>query len=79
MPVPTGMLPPEVAQYLTELEARIAELEDPGSPKKLFACTTAGLPSPAEFYQCGLLNTTLNIMAHSDGSDWIREDTGAAI
>lgn len=79
MPVPVGEIPPALAEYLEGLEARIAELESPNSPKKLFACTTTNLPTAADFYQCTLLNTTLNIMAHSDGTNWRREDTGAVI
>lgn len=79
MPVPLGLLPPEVAQYLTDLEARVDEAENPGSPRKVFACTTANMPPAADFYQCVLLNTTLNILAHSDGTNWRRQDTGAVI
>lgn len=79
MPVPVGEVPPALAEYLRELEARVAELEEPQSPRKVFACETAKMPSPADFYQCVLQNTTLNILAHSDGLHWIREDTGAVI
>lgn len=78
MPIPAN-LTPDLADYLRGLEDRIAELENPGSPKKVFASTTANMPSAADFYQCVLLNTTLNILAHSDGANWKREDTGASI
>lgn len=73
------IFPPEQQAYIDALEARIAELENPNGPKKVFASTTANMPSAADFYQCVLLNTTLNILAHSDGTNWKREDTGASI
>lgn len=79
MPVPVGQVPPQVAEYLSGLEVRIAALEGADGPKQVFASTTANLPDPADFFQCVLLDTTLNILAVSDGSDWIRQDTGAPI
>lgn len=75
-----GMIfPPDQQAYIDALEARIAELENPASPRKVFASTTANMPAAAAYYQCVLLNTTLNILAHSDGTNWKREDTGASI
>lgn len=79
MPVPSGELPPAVADYLQGLEDRIAALESPGSPGKVFATTSALKPSAADFYQCVYLDTTLNILAHSDGTNWRRQDTGGTI
>lgn len=78
MSIPAN-LAPDLADYLRDLEQRVAGLENPGSPTKVFASTTANMPSAADFYQCVLLNTTLNILAHSDGTNWKREDTGASI
>lgn len=78
MPVPIGT-PPVLATYLEELEARIARLESPQQPTPVFASTTANMPAASSFYQHVLLNTTLNILAHSDGTNWIRQDTGATI
>ncbi len=57
----------------------ILGLQQPGAPSSVFACTTAQMPPAAKFKSCLLLNTTLNILAHSDGANWIREDTGGAI
>jgi hypothetical protein len=65
------------------LEELIRELEQaldaPGEPRPVYACATAQMP-PAAAYPNGVLrNTTLNILAVSDGINWIRQDTGAAI
>lgn len=79
MPIPTGQIPPALADYLGDLEARVAALENPGLPVPAFACTTANMPSAATYIGCVLRNTTLNILAHSDGTNWRRQDTGAVI
>lgn len=78
MPVPEGT-PHDLAAYLEELEGRIAALESPGSPGKLFTCLEADLPAASSFYYCALLVSDLDVIAHSNGVDWIRSDTGAAI
>lgn len=78
MPAPAG-LAPNVAAWLEELEGRVGNLEAPQQPGRVFACTTANMPDPAEFIGCVLRNTTINILAHSDGVNWKREDTGATI
>jgi hypothetical protein len=77
--VPVGLIPPLVADYLQGIEDRIALLENPQGPTPLFASTTADMPDPAAFVGCVLRNTTLNILAVSDGANWIRQDTGGAI
>lgn len=79
MPVPVGEVPPALAAYLEELERRVAGLEDPGSPANVFRCTEADLPAASSYFGSFLWVTDLNILAHSDGADWRREDTGAAI
>lgn len=79
MPVPVGQVPPNVAEYLEDLEARIGRLEDPQQPVPVPAYTTALMPAAARFMNCVLRNTTLNILAVSDGVNWRRQDTGAII
>jgi hypothetical protein len=76
------VLPPNLtflAQWLNDLEARIEAMENPNAPKPVFACTTALMPDAATYIGCVLRNTTLNILAHSDGTNWRRQDTGAVI
>jgi len=62
-----------------ELEAAFAALDNPGAPTRVYACATADMPAAAAYPNCVLRNTTLNILAVSDGSVWRRQDTGAAI
>lgn len=69
---------PNAAFYLSVVQA-LRELQQPQKPQPVFACATVSMP-PAEDYPNGVLrNTTLNILAHSDGVNWRREDTGAII
>jgi hypothetical protein len=79
MPAPVGQVPPNVASYLDDLEARIMRLEDPQQPVPVPAYTTALMPAASSFMNCVLRNTTLNILAASDGTNWRRQDTGAII
>lgn len=62
-----------------ELETEFDGLRSPGSPVPVYACLEADLPAAADYKNCVVLVTDLNILAHSDGADWIRSDTGAAI
>lgn len=62
-----------------ELEREFDRLANPQGPTKLYSCATADMPPAGDCVGCVLRNTTLNILAVSDGTSWIRQDTGAAI
>ena len=72
-------LPEAVRAVLVSLHDAIRELQAPGGPTPLFAVTQAALPPAADHPQTLALVTDLNILAHSDGVHWIRQDTGAVI
>jgi hypothetical protein len=57
----------------------VSALQAPGAPTALFAVAKAGLPPAAAHPSSLVLVTDLNILAHSDGANWIRQDTGAVI
>lgn len=79
-PTPVGPGAPEaVRAILKTFEDALTALAAPGAPTPLFAATSAALPPPAEHPHTLMLVTDLNILAHSDGSNWIRQDTGAVI
>lgn len=71
--------PPALRPLLFEIIEAIRGLQVPGKPGPVYACDQSALPPPARFPGCVALVTNLNILAHSDGSHWIRQDTGATI
>jgi hypothetical protein len=72
-------IPPELRPILGEVLEGLREIAAPKSPTALFACPAAALPPASAWRQCLLLVSDLNILAHSDGIHWIRQDTGGAI
>jgi hypothetical protein len=64
---------------LTSIQDAIRALQTPGAPQPAFAVAQAGLPPAASYGDCVALVSDLNILAHSDGTHWRREDTGAVI
>jgi hypothetical protein len=80
MPLPIGPGIPEAFHaILKSFHDAITALETPGEPKPVFAVVQAKLPPAATYPQCVALVSDLNILAHSDGVHWIRQDTGAVI
>ncbi len=78
MPAPLGTNP-YLANWLNDLESRIGTLENPQAPGLVFACLHADLPSAATYFNCVARVTDTNILVASDGTNWIRQDTGAPI
>lgn len=68
------------ATTLDDLKLELERAFDaPDVPRPVYSCTTANMPPAADYTNCVLRNTTLNILAVSDGTNWIRQDTGATI
>jgi len=76
---PVGPDAGSLAPLLDELRTAVLELQTPTQPTALFACATADMPPAADWPGTVLRNTTLDILAVSNGTGWIRQDTGAAI
>ena len=72
-------IPEALQPILGDILDALRGLKAPGQPTPIFACAQAALPPPASWRQCILLVSDLNILAHSDGSHWIRQDTGGVI
>ena len=72
-------VPEAVRAVLKSFHDAISALLAPGAPTPLFAVVAAALPPAADHPQSLVLVTDLNILAHSDGDHWIRQDTGALI
>jgi hypothetical protein len=80
MLLPVGPGTPEgLRALLKSFHDAVSSLLTPAAPTPLFAATEAGLPPAASHPQTLALVTDLNVLAHSDGTHWIRQDTGAVI
>ncbi len=76
IPVPVDA-PANLQAYLMDVSNRLQALETPEKPVSLYATST--LPPAADWPSCALLYSPLGVVAVSDGSAWVRQDTGAAI
>jgi hypothetical protein len=72
-------IPEAFHAVLKSIHDAILKLETPAEPKPVFAVSQAKLPPAASYPQCVALVSDINILAHSDGAHWLREDTGAVI
>jgi hypothetical protein len=78
--VPVGPgIPAEVSPVLRSHEDALRALQYPQAPGPMYAVDSADLPPAASWQYHMVLVTDLDIPAHSNGTDWIRSDTGAAI
>lgn len=80
MPMPPGPGAPEsVRGVLKSFYETLIALQAPAEPTPVLALTAAKLPPAASYPMTVVLVSDLNILAHSDGVHWIRQDTGAVI
>jgi hypothetical protein len=80
MLTPIGpQIPEPLRALLKSFHDALSALTTPAAPTPLFAVAQAALPPAAAYPQSLVLVTDLNILAHSDGAHWIRQDTGAVI
>ena len=75
----TPLVSQNIDKLRQEVETRLNLIAAPRAPSRVYACLEADLPPAASYQYCQALVTDLNCLAFSDGSDWIRADTGAAI
>lgn len=79
----TGVLGPTVPKELRAVLGEVLEAVKaaaaPQAPTALFSCAAATLPPASAWPSSLVLVSDLNILAHSDGVHWIRQDTGGAI
>ena len=72
-------LPPGAPPALTDLRSAALELLEPTQPRRLYATTSTALPPAAEWTFCLAWTSDLGALVVSNGTAWIRTDTGAAI
>lgn len=77
---PLGPNAPEALRgVLKTIHDGLLAMVAPGAPMPLFAAPEAGLPPAADHPHTLVLVSDLNILAHSDGVHWIRQDTGGVV
>ncbi len=80
MLIPVGPgIPETLRAVLKSFHDALFDLQAPAEPKPVWAVAQAGLPPAQAYPNCVALVSDLNILAHSDGVHWIRQDTGAVI
>jgi len=78
--VPVGPGVPETLRpLLKSLYDAVRALQNPEAPQPVFGVPQANLPPASAYPNCVALVSDLGVLAHSNGLNWIREDTGAAI
>lgn len=76
---PDPRLPGAIRGPLVEIAAALDQIRRPQAPLPLFSCARADLPRAADWAGCLLRVSDLNTLAHSDGTRWVRLDTGGAL
>ena len=62
-----------------ELEREFDRLTAPSAPVIAPSFATSDMPSAASYPGGIIFNSTIGVLAASNGTAWIRQDTGAAI
>ncbi len=76
IPVPADA-PQALQAYLMDVDTRLRALETPDKPVPVLPVSE--LPPAASWPSCVVRYTPLDVLAVSNGTSWIRQDTGAAI
>lgn len=76
---PVGPDAGSLAPLLNDLRDAVQELLNPTFPQPVFAIASTSLPPAVDYPSAVARATDLNILVMSDGVDWRRQDTGAAI
>jgi len=72
-------LPPTAPPALTDMRNVCAEQLVPTFPHRVYAVTSTGLPPAADHTYCDAWVIDLNVRVTSDGTSWIRNDTGVSL
>lgn len=69
----------QLTAWMQSVSQRLSQLEQPGSPTPLYACTKKLLPAASSFVNCAALITDLGVVVTSNGAHWVNAGTGAVI
>lgn len=78
-PFPLPPIGAEHGAFYAELVDFLRGLVVPEGPARVWSCQSTALPSAAKYPSCVLRVADLDVLAVSNGTAWIRQDTGAAI
>lgn len=79
MTIQLSPLPPGAPPALMDMREGVRELAQPTKPLREYACNSTDLPPAASWTYSRAWLIDLNALAVSNGTNWIRTDTGAAI
>lgn len=72
-------VPPGLRPLLTDLVEAVRSLKAPGAPTPVFTCAVGDLPPAAAWPLSLVFLRDLSTLAVSDGSAWVRQDTGESV
>lgn len=72
-------IPEGMRTFALSVVEAIRALQVPQSPVPVLALTAAELPPAANYPNCVVRVSDLDILAVSNGSEWVRQDTGASV
>lgn len=78
-PLPVAPIGAEYAGFYAELVDFLRDLAVPKGPQRLWACASDALPPAIAHPNTCALASDLGVIVVSNGTAWIRQDTGAAL
>lgn len=72
-------LPEPIRTFAQSVVDAIRALQTPQGPTPVFSISSDDLPPASDWPSCVVRVSNLDVLAVSNGSAWIRQDTGAAI
>lgn len=78
IPVPVAA-PDTLKPFLVQVSEALQELLQPTKPARLYRTASTTLPPAANWTGCVVDLTDLDTLAKSNGTDWVRVDTGVAL
>lgn len=78
--LPVGpTIPTWLSPLLSSMQDAITELQTPGSPVALWSTPSSDLPPASDWTDCAAIASDLKTIVYSNGTAWVRVDTGATL
>lgn len=79
LPPPGPATPEPLRAVLHGVHDALRSLLQPAAPTPVFTVPSGELPPAAQHPRTVVLVADLDILAHSNGANWIRQDTGGVV